>query len=46
MSHNPVSRMSTILSIYVTIPAVLDPRVYSPSNRNEYTDRSKKVSGQ
>jgi hypothetical protein len=35
-----------ILSIYLILPATLDPGVYSDTNRNEYQSQKKNVSGQ
>jgi hypothetical protein len=35
-----------IFSIYLILPAALDPEVYSVSNRNEYQKQKNNVSGE
>jgi hypothetical protein len=35
-----------MFSIYLIIPAALDPGIYSAPNRNEYQKQKKKVSGE
>jgi hypothetical protein len=38
--------VNTFLSIYLILPAELDPRVYSASNRNDYRKQENNVSGE
>jgi hypothetical protein len=38
-------KANEFLSIYIILPAALDPGVYSVSNRNEYQKQKNNVSG-
>jgi hypothetical protein len=44
--HGFESRFLLIFSIYLILPAAVDPGVYSASNRNEYQKQRNNVSGE
>jgi hypothetical protein len=38
--------VNELFSIYLILPAALDPEVYSASNRNEYQKQKNNISGE
>jgi hypothetical protein len=42
----PDEEINFLSSVYLILPAALDPRVYSASNRNKYQKKKNNVSGE